>query len=122
MTIKMALILLSIVCAWGRVQQPAKHYLNVIFTSTYNADSINIHTKSEQCSQKLTTDASLGMAFGTSSVIFSIQPEDSVIFVRDVIRGVKDSVRFKPGHSFLYVSYDKQAFSFNYTKAPIFFE
>ena len=89
--------------------------------SSYKNDSIMLKTETNNLKilPKVSTNESLGQA---ASIFFGMSDKDSTIIIKDLKRGVTDSIRYSGEFGYLYIYYDYNKFVFNYSKKILVLE
>lgn len=88
-------------------------YLEVFMMNSFRNDSIKLKTEVSNNKQlRVNTKLPLGQA---TSFYLSMTEKDSTIFIKDVIEGNFDSVKYRPEYSYLYIYYQRPKFTFEFS-------
>ena len=88
-------------------------YLEVFIMNSFRNDSISLKTEvSNNKSLRVNTHLSLGQA---TSFFLNMTERDSTIFIKDVIEGNFDSVKYRPEYPYLYIYYQRPKFTFEFS-------
>lgn len=106
-----ALIFLS--CYSVRTTTEQNKYLEIFIMNSFRNDSINLRTEvSNNKSLRANTQLSLGQA---TSFYFNMTEKDSTIFIKDIIQGNFDSIKYRSEYPYLYIYYKRPTFTFEFS-------
>lgn len=94
--------------------------LAIYFMPSFDNDSVLLSTPTHQHALRATGITSLEDTM--PQAILPITSEDSTVTIRDVVRDKQYTVKYKPGHQYLFIYYNQQKFTMRFAKKLLYVE